>query len=149
MNVPELLGDGWIAALADAFAGIEVSEAADGVAQVTVSGVPAGRLTAFHIIVGEGRVSVIPGRYRGPDVVLAWALTGFTAVWEGDLSVEEAYMEGTVKVDGDRILLIDGWRPVRMSHEVRSALKALGAASSCRVSAPQAIVGVEGARSSL
>ena len=124
-TAPELLSDGWLEALAEALTGIEVPEVADGVVQVTVRGASGGRSVVFHIIVGECDVCVVPGRYRDPDAVLVWAFADFEAVWRGDLSVEEAYMDGMLKIDGDRVLLIDGWRSVRTSSEVVSALKTL------------------------
>ena len=125
---PELLGDGWLEALTDALGGVEASAAVCGTAQFTVSGAPGGRTAAFHVTVASGRIRVTPGRLRGSDAVIAWKFADFAALWLGELSVEEAYMTGRMKIDGDRVLLIDGWQPLRMSEEIRAALKSLGAA---------------------
>ena len=124
-----LLGAGWLDALNGAMAGVRVPEAADGVAQFTVSGAPGGRPMAFHVTVANGEVSVAAGRRRDAEALLSWKYADFLAVWSGELSVEAAYMTGRVKVEGDRILLIDGWRPLRSSSQVKRVLASLGDAS--------------------
>ncbi len=115
--------------MSGALAGIDVPAAADGVAQFTVSGAPGGRPAAFVVTVKAGRLTLAAGRIRDADTTLGWKFADFAAVWEGELSPEAAYMTGRVKVEGDRVLLIDGWRPLRFSPDLATALSALSAAS--------------------
>jgi len=111
-----------------ALARIDVPEASDGVAQFTVSGAPGGRPAAFVVTVKAGRLTLAAGRTRDADATLGWKFADFAAVWAGELSPEAAYMTGRVKVEGDRVLLIDGWRPLRFSPEIAAALSELSAA---------------------
>ena len=123
---PELLADGWAEAVSGALEGILLPAAADGTAQFTVSGAPGGRPAAFVVTVRAGRVSLSAGRVRGADAALAWTFADFASAWSGEMSPEAAYMTGRMKVDGDRVLLIDGWRALRTSPEVRAALAGSG-----------------------
>ena len=122
-----LLGEGWLENAAGTLAGVAVESAADGTAQFVVSAVPRRGLVAFVVDVRAGRLRVSPGRHKGADVVLKFHFDDFCAVWTQDLSPEAAYMTGRVKVDGNRVLLIDGWRPLRDSPDLRSAMAILRA----------------------
>ena len=121
---PEPLEKGWLEAVATALAAVDASGAADGVAQITVSGAPGGA-TAFHATVEAGRVSVSTGRHPQPDLVAGWTYPDFVQAWQGELSVEAAYMSGRMKLEGDQVLLFDGWRPLLRSTSLREALAAL------------------------
>ncbi|MYG99999.1 MAG: hypothetical protein F4011_13315 [Acidimicrobiaceae bacterium] len=121
---PEPLDDGWLEAVAVALEAVDASGAADGVAQVTVSGAPGGGV-AFHAVVEAGRVSLSTGRHSQPDLVAGWTYPDFVQAWRGELSVEAAYMTGRMKLEGDQVLLFDGWRPLLRSKALREALAAL------------------------
>ena len=121
---PEPLGEGWLEAVATALAPVDASGAADGVAQITVSGAPDGA-AAFHATVEAGRVSVSAGRHPQPDLVAGWTYPDFVQAWQGELSVEAAYMSGRMKLEGNQVLLFDGWRPLLRSSTLREALAAL------------------------
>ena len=120
----ELLGEGWLQAVAARLQTVVVPDAADGVAQVAVSGSPSGA-ASFHAVVAEGRVSVAAGPHSSADVVLSWPYSDFEQAWQGGLSLESAYMSGRVKVEGDQVLLFDGWRPLLRSEELQAALASL------------------------
>ena len=120
----EPLDEGWLEAVAAALEAVDASGAADGVAQVTVSGAPGGG-AAFHAAVEAGRVRVSAGRHPQPDLVAGWAYPDFVQAWRGELSVEAAYMSGRMKLEGDQVLLFDGWRPLLRSRGLREALAAL------------------------
>ncbi len=62
---------------------------------------------------------------KGADVTITAKFEDFAALWNGELSLEAAYMTGQLKVDGNRVLLIDGWRPLRNSPEVQKAFSSL------------------------
>ena len=120
----EPLNEGWLEAVATALGSVDASGAADGVAQITVSGGPGGA-TAFFAVVEAGRVSVSAGRHPHPDLAAGWTYPDFERAWQGELSVEVAYMSGRMKLEGDQVLLFDGWRPLLRSAALREALAAL------------------------
>lgn len=121
---PQPLEEGWLEAVANALEPVDASGAADGVAQITVSGAPGGA-AAFYATVEAGRVSVAAGRHPQPDLVAGWTYPDFVQAWQGKLSVEAAYMSGRMKLEGNQVLLFDGWRPLLRSGTLREALAAL------------------------
>ena len=121
MGAGDVLAEGWLEGVGRALADVEVPEAADGVAQVRVSGSPTG-LRSFHAVVQGGRVSVAAGAHPHPDMVLSWNYGDLVLASQGELSVESAYMSGRLKLEGDQVLLFDGWRPLRRSAQFRAAL---------------------------
>ena len=122
--MPEPLDEGWLEAVAAGLEVVDTASSADGVAQVVVSGSPSGT-APFHVVVADGRVSVAAGRHPEPDMVLSWSYPDFVRAWEGGLSVEAAYMSGRMKLEGDQVLLFDGWRPLLRSSQLGAALAAL------------------------
>lgn len=120
----EPLSAGWLDAVAESLETVDVPGAADGVAQFLVKGAPAGA-GSFHAVVSDGRVSLIEGRHRQPDMVMSWSYGDFVEVWRGTRSLESAYMSGRVKLEGDQVLLFDGWRPLLRSPEIRKAVTSL------------------------
>lgn len=122
--VLEPLGEGWLEALAAELEAADAAGAADGVAQVVVSGSPSGT-APFHVVVADGRVSVAAGRHPAPDMVLSWSYRDFVQAWQGELSLEAAYMSGRMKLEGDQVLLFDGWRPLLRSSQLQAALAPL------------------------
>ena len=122
--VPEPLGEGWLEAVAAELEAVDAAGSSDGVAQVVVSGSPSGT-APFHVLVADGRLSVAPGRHPEPDMVLSWSYPDFVQAWQGGLSLEAAYMSGRMKLEGDQVLLFDGWRPLLRSSLLRTALAPL------------------------
>lgn len=121
----ELFGASWLESLTEALNGLEIPEAVDGVVQIKVSNRIRGGPLLFRVAMEAGRASVAAGRFRNADAVLTWKYDDFAAVWHGELSLEEAYMTGQMKLEGDRVLLIDGWRPLRTSSKLHAALRAV------------------------
>lgn len=72
---------------------------------------------AWYIVVADGRASVGAGRHDAPDIVLSQDRATAAAIAAGDLSAQQAFIDGRLRVRGgfDRL--------VRAS----SALAALGA----------------------
>ncbi|MCY4665952.1 MAG: SCP2 sterol-binding domain-containing protein [Acidimicrobiaceae bacterium] len=121
---PEPLGEGWLEAVAAELGAVDAAGSADGVAQIIVSGSPSGT-APFYVVVAGGRVSTVAGRHREPDMVLSCSYPDFVQAWEGGLSLEASYMSGRMKLEGDQVLLFDGWRPLLRSPELRTVLAAL------------------------
>ncbi len=119
----EPLGEVWLQAAAQALGGVHAPDAPDGAAQFTVSGSPQGAVS-FYVTVSGGGVSLSAGRHPRPDVVLGWTYPDLLAVLRGELPLEVAYMSGSLKLEGDRVLLFDGWRSLRRSAAVCEALAA-------------------------
>ena len=120
----EPLSEGWLEAVAAGLETVVTSGSADGVAQIVVSGSPSGTVP-FHVVVADGRVSVVAGRHPEPDMLLSWSYADFVRAWEGGLSLEAAYMSGRMKLEGDQVLLFDGWRPLLRSSQLRAAIDPL------------------------
>ena len=120
----EPLSEGWLEAVEAELATVDATGSADGVAQVIVSGSPSGSVP-FYVAVTGGRVSAVAGRHPEPDVLMSWSYPDFVQAWEGGLSLEAAYMSGRMKLEGDQVLLFDGWRPLLRSSQLRSALAPL------------------------
>ena len=121
----EPLGEGWLEAVAAELETVDAAGSADGVAQVIVSGSPSGTIP-FHVVVADGRLSMAQGRHPEPDIVLSWSYLDFVQAWQGGLSLEAAYMSGRMKLEGDQVLLFDGWRPLLRSPRLRSVLASMG-----------------------
>ncbi len=119
-----LLSEGWLEAVAAELEAVDAAGSVDGVAQVVVSGSPSGTAT-FCVAVADGRLSAAPGRHPEPDMVLSWSCQDFVDAWQGGLSLEAAYMSGRMKLEGNQVLLFDGWRPLLRSSQLRAALASL------------------------
>ena len=120
----EPLSEAWLEAVAAELEAVDEPSSADGVAQIVVSGSPAGT-DPFHVVVADGRVSMVAGRHPEPDMLLSCSYADFMRAWEGGLSLEAAYMSGRMKLEGDQVLLFDGWRPLLRSSKLRAALAPL------------------------
>lgn len=129
----------WIRDVDEALSSKVVADAVDGEARIIVSDVPAlsytRSVTVFvkvnagvvRVVVDHGqRSAVMVTRSAGTgqvqrssatvtrsDVTVKCQFSDLVAVLNGAITVDEAYMAGVMKVAGDRVLLIDGWRPLR------------------------------------
>ena len=120
----EPLSEGWLEAVAAELEAVDAAGSIDGVAQVIVSGSPSGT-APFHVVVAEGSVGVVAGRHPEPDMLLSWSYPDFVRAWNGELTVEAAYMSGRMKLEGDQVLLFDGWRSLLRSSQIQAALAPL------------------------
>lgn len=96
----------------------------DGAAQFTITGSPSG-VVSFHVVVDAGTVSVAPGRHPQPDVVIGWAHAALESALQSGHPLEIAYMSGVLKLEGDQVLLFDGWRSLSRSPQLKDLLAAL------------------------
>lgn len=103
---------------------VDAVGAPDGAAQFTISGSPSGAVS-FHVVVDSARVSVSPGRHPQSDIVLGWAHAALESALRSDRPLEVAYMSGDLKLEGDQVLLFDGWRSLCRSPQLKQLLAAL------------------------
>ncbi|HVW34496.1 MAG TPA: SCP2 sterol-binding domain-containing protein [Acidimicrobiia bacterium] len=93
------LSDEWIAAL-DAAA----REAAlPGDVRLTIQQVVTrdGDAVAYHLVLGDGRARVHPGRAESPDVTLVQTREVAAALSRGELNAQQALEAGLLKLRGD------------------------------------------------
>lgn len=122
---PEPPDEDWFEAAGRVLGEIHDPDLPDGGVQFTVSGSLAGTVS-FHIVVDSGDVSVSPGRHPQPEAVLGWNYAKLLTALEGDSPLEVAYMSGDLKLEGDQVLVFDGWRSLCRSPQLKQALAALG-----------------------
>jgi putative sterol carrier protein len=95
-RVPEVGSDAWIAAFADAVAGAPVGPA-DLVVQQELTDTGA----AWHVVLDPGGARVVTGRHPEPDVTFSQDATTARAVNRGQLSAQQAFVDGRLRVRGD------------------------------------------------
>ncbi|MDE0267717.1 MAG: SCP2 sterol-binding domain-containing protein [Acidimicrobiaceae bacterium] len=125
----ELFGNNWLENISQSLNSVEVSEASDGLVQFRVENYPEGGYRLFYVVIESGRITVQLGRSKSPDVLLKLQYSDLVLIWQGQMSLEEAYMTGKMKLEGNQVLLIDGWRPLKASPELRAILQAAREAS--------------------
>lgn len=128
-NTAELFGNDWLENMNQSLNGVEVLEASDGLVQFRVENYPEGGYRLFYVIIESGRITVQLGRSKSPDVLLKLQYSDLALIWQGKMSLEEAYMTGKMKLEGNQVLLIDGWRPLRASPELCRILQTAREAS--------------------
>jgi putative sterol carrier protein len=99
----------WLAALqAAADASSTLRDATAGVhlvVQQVVTGGPQGDV-AYHVTVDDGATTVAAGRAEEPTITFTQDLPTAAAVSRGELSAQEAFMTGRIRVRGDLPALI-------------------------------------------
>jgi putative sterol carrier protein len=97
--VVRFLAPEWVTAL-DA-AAREVSVAGDDHLVVQQVVRTEGGETRYHLVVGDGRIRVVPGQAEAPDVTFTQEYDVAAALSRGDLSAQEALSDGALKLSGD------------------------------------------------
>ena len=120
----EPMDEDWFETAARALGDVDAPGVPEGAAQFTITGSPSGAVS-FHMVVDSGTVSVSPGRHPHPDIVLGWAHAALKSALQSDQPLEVAYMSGGLKLEGDQVLLFDGWRSLCRSPQLKQLLAAL------------------------
>jgi putative sterol carrier protein len=94
--VQEVGSEDWVQAFADAVEGVEVDPAARAVVQQEV--VDAG--TSWHVVLGGGRARVVAGPHDHPDVTFSQEAATAAAIAAGELSAQQAFVDGRLRVRG-------------------------------------------------
>jgi putative sterol carrier protein len=98
-TVTRFLEPEWMTALDDAARGLTV----DGDTRLVVQQVVRSEdgETRYHLVVGDGRVRVVPGRAEAPDVTFTQDYEVAAALSRGDLTAQQALSEGGLRLSGD------------------------------------------------
>lgn len=103
----------WLVAASAALAGLDAVDGADLVVDYVVSGAPDGKTTIAVRFV-DGRVeSVGLGRSTDVEVTISLSFDTAVAVLESRLSTDAAFMNGSLKVEGDYPSWLLGLRDAR------------------------------------
>jgi putative sterol carrier protein len=99
----------WIEAVSAAAAACDdLRTATSGVrltVQQRVTGGPGGDV-AYHVVVDDGAVAVLPGEAPAADVTFQQDHATATAIARGELAAQAAFMTGRLRVGGDVQLLM-------------------------------------------
>ena len=60
-----------------------------------------GGETRYHLVVGDGRMRVVPGQAAAPDVTFTQDYDVAAALSRGDLTAQQALSDGALKLSGD------------------------------------------------
>ena len=92
----EIGSDDWVAAFSERAAGVAVDEHVRIVVQQELSDTGA----AWHVEVAGGRAVVTSGRHPSPDVTIAEDRATASAIAAGELSAQQAFVDGRLRVRG-------------------------------------------------
>jgi putative sterol carrier protein len=93
----EVGSDAWIAALARRAATVSVDPSVSLVVQQQVDD---GGTRRWHVVIGEGRVDVAAGEHPAPDVTFVQDVATAAAIEAGELSAQQAFVDGRLRVRG-------------------------------------------------
>lgn len=109
-GVPRFLSDEWLAAAETAAAAADVPDGLALTVQHRVTGTPDGDV-AYAVRLAGGKAEVIRGAVDDPDVTFTQSWDTAVAVHRGEVTAQDAFMTGRMRVDGDvRVLLREGER---------------------------------------
>jgi putative sterol carrier protein len=104
--VAEFLTDAWVAEMDAAARAVEVPDDLHLVVQQVVLD-DRGRESAYVVRIDGGRASVERGRVDDPDVTFTQDRATATAIAQGELSAQVAFMAGRLRVGGDLRAVMD------------------------------------------
>ena len=115
----QLLSDEWVAASADALAGLRAPEGGEGLGDVVidyvVSGTPDGT-RAIGVTLRDGRVTEMAvGKSPDPDVVVSMKYPVAVSILTGETTADAGYMNGALKVEGAHARWMLDLRPTRLA----------------------------------
>jgi putative sterol carrier protein len=94
--VTDVGSDDWIAAFAERAAAVAVD---DGV-RIVVQQELADTGASWHVVVADGRAAVERGRHPSPDVTITEDRATAAAIGAGQLSAQQAFIDGRLRVRG-------------------------------------------------
>ena len=111
--MPDVGSDEWIAAFAERASGVAVDDRVSIVVQQEL----ADTGSSWHVVIADGRAAVHAGQHPAPDVTLTEDRSTAAAIGAGDLSAQQAFIDGRLRVRGS----------LERLARASSALAALGA----------------------
>jgi hypothetical protein len=121
------LTDPWLALVRSHGASLPATDGASLVMQHVVTGAPQGKVQAV-VEVRDGKVTAAElGKRADATCTVTWTYKDAGAIVLGEASLDEAFMRGDLKVEGDYTTLLFGLRPVLRSDEARQAIDAVRA----------------------
>jgi len=107
-----------------ALAALDSAGDVDAVVQYAVSANPEGKVT-FHAVIEAGVViELVAGKATDPIAKISCSFDTFEALVAGDKSTDAAFMDGSIKVEGNHKIWLLDLRSVRAS--ALAALSELG-----------------------
>jgi putative sterol carrier protein len=125
--MPAFLTEPWLALVRTHGESLPAAPGASLVMQHVVTGAPQGKVHAV-LEVSDGQVAAAElGKRADATCTVTWTYKDAGAIVRGDASVDEAFMRGDLKVEGDYTTLLFAMRPVLRSDAARHAIDAVRA----------------------
>ena len=119
----QFLSPEWISDLDASAEALDVPSGLQLVVQQIVSDGDA-REVSYVIEIGEGRVQVRPGRVEGADITFAQDRATAEAIARGEISAQEAFLAGRLRVGGDLRAVMDRSRELAAVSDVFASARA-------------------------
>jgi putative sterol carrier protein len=121
------LSDPWLALVRDHGEGLPPTAGVSLVMQHVITGAPQGKVQVV-VEVRDGKIVTAELAKRGDaECTVTWTYKDASAFVLGQLSIDEAFMRGDLKVEGDYTTFLLGLRPVLAGDAARQAIDAVRA----------------------
>ena len=125
--MPAFLTEPWLALVRTHGESLPAAPGASLVMQHVVTGAPQGKVQAV-VEVRDGKVTAAElGKRADATCTVTWTYKDAGAVVLGEASLDEAFMRGDLKVEGDYTTLLFDLRPALRSDAARQAIAAVRA----------------------
>ena len=119
------LTDEWFALVRDAAASWPAREGVDASLQFVIAGAPAGKVQ-FVVRVTEGRITeIVRGKSDAVDCTVQMSYAHASALAQGTLDREVAYMRGDLKIDGNYTAYLLRLQPLFERAELAATAQSL------------------------
>ena len=99
----EVGGEEWLRELGSRLASRSVDPDVRLVVQHTITN-PGPR--TWHVVVADGRLTVVPGPHQAPDVTLSSDAGTAAAIADGSRSARREFLDGRLRIGGDIVAMI-------------------------------------------
>ncbi len=116
------LAPDWLEALGRAAEAVRFPAGLGLVLQQVVTDVDGGDVR-YHLVAGDGRLSVVPGQAAAPDLTLSQSYEVAVALSRGELNAQQALSAGLLKISGNVELLVRHGRALTALADVYAGLR--------------------------